>query len=121
MTTVYFIRHAEPDKTKFDDEFNCPLTPKGQADCARVTGFLHDKAIDIVFSSPYKRTVDTVKPFADYAKLKINIVDEFREWKQALDGWNQEKFMRISSKDIGVIFHTKKARANASLTSKIET
>ena len=79
-TTIYFIRHCEPDKSKFDDEFNCPLTAKGQEDCAKVTGFLRDKDIDVISSSPYVRTVETVKPFAESVGLGIELVNDFREW-----------------------------------------
>ena len=59
MTTVYFIRHAEADNTNRDGR-NRPLTEKGMNDRALVTAFLHDKNIDAILSSPFKRAVDTV-------------------------------------------------------------
>ena len=79
-TTIYFVRHAEPDKTKFSDEMTCPLTPKGQEDCIKVTEFLRDKSIDIIFSSPYKRSVDTIAPFAQAFQHDITIINDLREW-----------------------------------------
>lgn len=80
MTTVYFVRHAEPNYNNHND-YTRELTDKGMKDRKLVTQFLSNKNIDIVISSPYKRAVDTVKDFADYYGLNINIVDNFRERK----------------------------------------
>ena len=41
------------------------LTEKGLEDRKLVTEFLWNKNIDLVLSSPYKRSVDTIKDFAD--------------------------------------------------------
>ena len=80
MTTIYFIRHAQPDNSVKDDK-NRPLTEKGMADCSLVTKFLNDKQIDIVLSSPYKRAVDTISSFANDANLTITTIEDFREMK----------------------------------------
>jgi len=85
MTTIYFIRHAEPDFNVHDD-FSRPLTEKGRTDCALVTEFLRDKNIDVVLSSPYVRARDTVAPFAAAAGLEILEIEGFRERKVA-DEW----------------------------------
>ena len=87
MTTIYFIRHAQSDFSVIDDRTR-PLTDKGIADCKLVTNFLHDKEIDIVLSSPYKRAVDTIKDFADIVKLPIKTVEDFRERDHVfVDDW----------------------------------
>ena len=78
MTTVYFIRHAEADAS-FHDQRTRPLTKKGLADRKLVTDFLLDKQIDAVFSSPYKRTIDTISGFLDYSGLEAELVEDFRE------------------------------------------
>ena len=80
MTTVYFVRHAEPNYTNHDD-LSRELTPKGVEDSKLVTRFLADKGVDIVFSSPYQRARDTVRDFAESFGLKIHIEDDFRERK----------------------------------------
>ena len=64
MTTIYFVRHAEPNYNNHDD-MSRELTHKGLKDRVLVTDFLADKQIDVVLSSPYKRAVDTVKEFAE--------------------------------------------------------
>ena len=80
ITNVYFVRHAEPNYDNHDDLLR-ELTPKGMADRTLVTEFLADKEIHVVLSSPYKRSVDTVKDFADHRGLPIELIDNFRERK----------------------------------------
>ena len=80
MTNVYFVRHAEPDYTNHND-MERPLTQKGLSDRRLVTQYLSDKGIDYVLSSPYIRSVDTVKDFADSYGHSIKIIDDFRERK----------------------------------------
>ena len=77
-TTVYFVRHAEPNYNNHDD-MSRELTAKGLEDRKLVTKFLHDKSVDIVLSSPFKRAVDTVREFAEEKGLEIGIVEDFRE------------------------------------------
>lgn len=80
MTTVYFIRHAEPNYDNHDDPSR-ELSDKGLRDRKLVTKFLSDKQIDVIVSSPYKRAVDTVADFADLAKLEVKMAADFRERK----------------------------------------
>lgn len=80
MTEVYFVRHAEPNYENHNDVLR-ELTEKGMSDRKLVTEFLIDKKIDVVFSSPYKRSVDTVKHFADTCGLEIETIHDFRERK----------------------------------------
>lgn len=90
MTKVYFIRHAKPDYSIHDD-YARPLTEEGFKDCKLVTEFLLNRGITKVFSSPYKRTVETVKDFADSLGLNIHIIDDFRE-RKIDNGWWIEDF-----------------------------
>lgn len=80
MTTIYFVRHAEPDYNNHDDFFR-PLTDKGMKDRIKVTNYLLDKKIDVILSSPFIRAVDTVADFAKNVGLSIETVDDFRERK----------------------------------------
>lgn len=67
MTTIYFVRHAEPDY-KIHDDITRPLTVKGMADTKLVTEYLKDKEINKVLSSPYHRAICTVKDFTSFTK-----------------------------------------------------
>lgn len=80
VTHVYFVRHAHPDYSVHDDLLR-PLSKRGLLESKNISKFLIDKKIDILFSSPYKRAVDTIKDFSLTSNLKINIVDEFKERK----------------------------------------
>ena len=80
MTTVYFIRHAQADYSVQDDLAR-PLTEKGMSDRVIVTDFLRSRDIAAVYSSPYKRAVDTVSHFAEHAGLPVITVNDFRERK----------------------------------------
>ena len=87
-TTLYFIRHAEPNrknpaerKSSESDYLDAtfPLTDKGLADRALVNHFLRDKKIDIILSSPFKRSYDTVALFAEEMGLAVEVIEDFRE------------------------------------------
>lgn len=80
MTTVYFVRHAEPNYDNHDDVLR-ELSKKGLKDRKLVTDYLSDKSIDVILSSPYKRSVDTVIDFASSYNLIIEKIDDFRERK----------------------------------------
>jgi 2,3-bisphosphoglycerate-dependent phosphoglycerate mutase len=79
-TKIYFVRHAQPDISTKDDMLR-PLTEKGMEDTKRVTKALQGKNIEVIYSSPYKRSYDTVKDLADANNLEINLVEDFRERK----------------------------------------
>ncbi len=78
LTTVYFVRHAQPNYENHDDMLR-ELTAKGLEDRKLVTKFLADKKVDVVLSSPFHRSIDTVRHFADSIGLEIGIIDDFRE------------------------------------------
>ncbi len=78
MTTVYYVRHAEPNYANHDDSLR-ELTAKGLIDRELVTAYLIDKKIDLILSSPYKRAIDTVIHYADKSNMQVNIIDDFKE------------------------------------------
>lgn len=85
MTTVFFVRHAEPNYNNHDD-MSRELTEKGWSDRKRVTAFLQDKGVTRAFSSPFKRSVDTISDFTESAGLSIATDYDFRERKVG-DSW----------------------------------
>lgn len=80
ITTIYFVRHAQPEYENHDD-MSRPLSDKGQIDRKRVTEFFCDKHIHAILSSPFKRAMDTVDDLAKTKGLPIQIVQDFRERK----------------------------------------
>lgn len=85
MTTVYFVRHAEPDYENHDDRKRA-LTAKGMADRELVTEYFSHIPVDIVLSSPYRRAVDTVSGVAERYGHAIETVEDFRE-RKVDSGW----------------------------------
>ncbi len=78
MTSIYFVRHAQPDKTITDDRTR-PLTEEGQRDAKKVTAHLRNKQLHFLMSSPYKRSMDTIRDLADSLQLEIHTDEDFRE------------------------------------------
>ena len=103
MTTVYFVRHAQPNYDNHDDMLR-ELSAKGLEDRKLVTRFLADKNVDLVLSSPFKRAVDTVRDFADSKGLEIGIIDDFRErridnvWIEDFNGFCKKQWEDFSYK-----------------------
>ncbi|MBQ1405130.1 MAG: histidine phosphatase family protein [Oscillospiraceae bacterium] len=88
MTTVFFVRHAEPNFRNHDD-LTRELSPKGEKDRLLVTEFFAPIRIDAVLSSPYKRAVDTVADLAAGRDLEIIRIEAFRERKVG-PGWIED-------------------------------
>ncbi len=95
MTTVYFVRHAEPNYQNHDDRLR-ELTEKGLRDRKLVTEYLSGIPVDVVVSSPYKRAVDTVSDFAGHYGYHIEMVEDFRE-RRVDSGWIED-FRAFSQK-----------------------
>ncbi|AVQ97765.1 histidine phosphatase family protein [Oceanobacillus iheyensis] len=76
-TNLYFVRHANSVYTP--DELGRPLSERGFNDANIVTALLKNEAIDAVYSSPYKRAIQTVEGIAKYIGKEIKIIDDFKE------------------------------------------
>jgi broad specificity phosphatase PhoE len=75
-TTMIFVRHAEKALMPVGDP---GLTPAGQARAAELARQLVDAdvvaGIDAIYSTPFRRTVETAQPVADALGLEINRYD----------------------------------------------
>lgn len=80
MNRIYFVRHAKPDFSVKDDLLR-PLREEGINDSKKVTEYLKDKNITKIYSSPYKRAIDTIGDFAANLNMDIKVVEDFRERK----------------------------------------
>lgn len=102
MTTVFFVRHAEPNYKNHDD-LTRELSAKGMKDRRLVTYFLQAKKIDVILSSPYKRAVDTISDFAQKRALAVHLIEDFRErrvggWIENFDSFCQRQWSEFSYK-----------------------
>jgi len=94
LTTIYLIRHARSDHSVREDAVR-PLNPEGRAAAARLTEAMSGLHLDAVYSSPYRRTVDTVRGLADRRGLSLRLADDLRE---RTVGCRQEDFLGFARK-----------------------
>lgn len=95
-TQVYFVRHAKPDLSIKDDMMR-PLSEKGIEDTKKITNTLIDKNITSIYSSPFKRAVDTIKDFSENMELEIKTNNNFcernvGEWVEDFKAFSQKQW-----------------------------
>lgn len=75
-TTMIFVRHAEKARVPVDDP---GLSAQGQQRAQELSRQLVDAdvvaGIDAIYSTPYRRTIETAQPVADALNLEINRYD----------------------------------------------
>ena len=80
ITTVYLVRHAEPNFYNHND-MDRELTPKGLQDCQLLLNYFSKQNIHVIYSSPYRRAIETIKATAEFHQVSIIKRDAFRERK----------------------------------------
>jgi len=79
-TTIFLVRHAE----RADDDPRDPgLTPAGQARADELARLLRDAGITAVYSTQYRRTMDTARPVAEQAGIQIESYEPSQAGMQA--------------------------------------
>lgn len=78
MTRIYFVRHAQPIHSWQEDSTR-PLTKEGITDSKKVVETLANIKLDYCVSSPYKRSLDTIKECAKSHGLEIHTDYRYRE------------------------------------------
>ena len=68
---LYLLRHEK--RSLRDPTFHSPLLPKGLYDANKLKYILNDLDINLIFSSPFIRVLQTVKPYCDMKRMKVNI------------------------------------------------
>ncbi|WP_456270929.1 histidine phosphatase family protein [Bacillus sp. AK031] len=76
-TVVYMVRHGESHKE--GNERSRGLTNKGDLDAQRLTGILKGENIDTVVSSPYNRSILTVKHLAEQIGQEVLVFEDLKE------------------------------------------
>jgi 2,3-bisphosphoglycerate-dependent phosphoglycerate mutase len=76
ITTFILVRHAEKvvDGTK-DPE----LKPEGTERAARLAAMLNQTKVDAIYSTDFKRTKNTVLPYATAKNLSVSTYEAFKE------------------------------------------
>lgn len=81
---LYLVRHGETEKNKYglvQGQTECDLSKKGMDDAKQIIPLVRNIKIDVVVSSPLKRTVDTAKIITE-GRFPINTDDRIieRDW-----------------------------------------
>jgi phosphohistidine phosphatase SixA len=71
QAVVVLVRHAE----KVDESAASALTEAGRARARSLSAMLKDAGIEAVFSTDYRRTLDTAKPTAEAIAKSIELYD----------------------------------------------
>ena len=79
MVTVYFVRHALPDHPPGVPDGDRPLSREGLTDRALALELLRDRPVDGFYCSPYRRSLETIAPAAEFFHLEIAIDPRLRE------------------------------------------
>lgn len=85
MTSIYFVRHAQP-KHSWEEDRTRPLTTEGLEDSKRVTEALSNIKVMAYLSSPYKRSFDTIYGISRIHSMDIITDERFREREKGLNG-----------------------------------
>ncbi|WP_080845313.1 histidine phosphatase family protein [Cytobacillus gottheilii] len=67
MKTIYVVRHAKAD----GQDFEAKLTDSGKEQAHLLKTFFKDKQIEVIYSSPFIRAIETIKPLAQERGLQI--------------------------------------------------
>ncbi|WP_034758137.1 histidine phosphatase family protein [Rossellomorea vietnamensis] len=67
MKEIYIVRHAKAE----GQPFHASLTMEGERQARQLASFLENRSIQAIYSSPFKRALDTIAPFADRSSLRV--------------------------------------------------
>lgn len=97
-THVYCVRHALPVTDRTVDRER-PLTEEGRADALRTAEVLREIPLDCAVSSPYLRSMDTIRPAAREHGLVIREDEDFRERRVGDTGGRTGYWLRLRWED----------------------
>jgi 2,3-bisphosphoglycerate-dependent phosphoglycerate mutase len=88
LKKIYLVRHCSAAGQHKDS----PLSTEGTRQAQLLSIFFSDQnySIDKIYSSPYLRAIESIKPYAENIDLKINIDDRLRERvlsNEPVDDW----------------------------------
>lgn len=104
MTTIYLLRHAQsqPDRDVPDSDW--PLSVRGRQQALDLVPVLSRLEIEAIYSSPYRRALETVKPFARHSEIGIVVHESLREQETRLTGGEPD--FRANIRQMWADFHS---------------
>ncbi|MCA0147709.1 histidine phosphatase family protein [Rossellomorea vietnamensis] len=99
MKEIYIVRHAKAE----GQPFHASLTGEGERQARQLASFLENRSIQAIYSSPFKRALDTIAPFADRSGLRVQEDDRLGERvlsDQDLPDWMEK--LKMSFEDFSL-------------------
>lgn len=93
MTKIFFVRHAQPEHSWNDDRTR-PLTDEGLKDTLKVLNFFKELNVDCFYSSPYKRSIQTIESTERYFDKEIIVYERLKERIKGPNGNIQGMFQK---------------------------
>ena len=75
LTTIILVRHAEKG---FDEDGDPSLTEEGKERALELSRILKEEKIDGIFTTPFKRTRETIEPLASIKNIEIIEYNPFK-------------------------------------------
>lgn len=102
MTLIYLVRHAQCTgnvEKRLTGYHDYELTEEGKIQAQNLAKYLENVQFDCIFTSPFKRTIDTVEPIAKKQGLKIETYRDLSEMNFGLyDGYTWEEVDKLDKK-----------------------
>jgi 2,3-bisphosphoglycerate-dependent phosphoglycerate mutase len=104
--TVILMRHAEKDNDGTKDP---SLSAVGQEFAQKLTHVFAETKVDAVYSTPFKRTIQTVTPLANQSRVTVNTYDASKS-QELMDKIEKSKEKTVviagHSNTIQLVFNT---------------
>lgn len=85
---IYVLRHEKRNDT---NNFDVSLTEQGEEDSKKLVSYLNSLNIDHIYCSPYKRVLQTLRPYLEYSKKKVYIENSIYESLMGAKDINNKK------------------------------
>ena|GEM_PF-5850560 len=82
ITKLVILRHAQSEANvdrRYDDTGTSPLSEKGQQQAQELVEKLKKEGVEVIISSPFLRTIQTITPFSEISGIPIETMIELKE------------------------------------------
>ena len=93
MITLHLLRHAKPSPPQ--GTMDVALSETGRADATAIVPVLRSLGVRRIVSSPYRRAIETARPFAETAGIELETDARLREREMPLADGPDEHIQRV--------------------------
>lgn len=96
---LFLIRHCKAE----GQEPTAALTPEGKQDAEKLVPILESLQVEHIISSPFKRAIQTIEPFAQKSGIPIHLKEDLKERTlsgEPMDDWFTQLARTFEDKDL---------------------